>query len=449
MIKRVVLFTVWLLCYSVTVWANPIPIRGIVEGFYGQPWSLGDRVNLLEFAGRAGLNAYIYAPKDDPYHREKWREPYPAEKLQELKDLALKARENKVELIFAVSPGLDMPYGREHKEAARQAMLGKLTTMYQEAGIRQFAVFFDDIKVKDGEAQADLLNWLNENFVHAYPDIKPLLTVPTEYFTKDMEQEGVAKDYTYTFSAHLQQDIIVLATGREVCPDGLSKEDVAQLQHHYIGHKVGIWWNYPVNDYFPMKPALGPLDKMTGELQAAAFFMNPMDRVELSKLALATGAAYAAEPAKYDADKAWQKALKQQYGKLAKEMELFAGEHQRLENGWAHIGRADAPELAAQYEAVYAAVAAEDRQAMVKAAKALKKTLGKYLQAYDKLAQKLPEPVRQECLTNLQWQRDCKEQDIAVLEKLQKPLGDYASLVSEIKEHHQKLESNYISKYFN
>lgn len=431
-----------------SAFASPIPIRGIVEGFYGQPWTLADRMNLLEFSGRVGLNAYIYAPKDDPYHRDRWREPYPVDKLQELRELTRTAKANGVELIFAVSPGLDMPYSLTEKAATRRAMLEKLESVYG-LGIRQFAIFFDDIKVKDGEAQADLVNWIDANFVHQYSDIKPLLTVPTEYFLSDMQKDGVTKDYTHSFAAHLNQDIMVLATGREVCPDGLTKEDVAELQHHYIGHKLSIWWNYPVNDYFPMKPALGPLDKMTAELPVEGFFMNPMDRVELSKLSLATGAAYAAEPTEYDEEKAWQKTIKQQYGRLAKEMILFAGEHQRLENSWAHIGRADAPELTAQYQALYAAVEAGDKKTIGKAAKELAKSLKKYLQAYDKLAKKLPEPVLKECQTNLQWQKECKEQDMAVLEKMQKPLCDYASLASEIKNHHQELESKYISKYFN
>ncbi len=43
--------------------------RGVIEGFYGPPWSHQDRLDVLRFMGREGLNTYIYAPKDDPYHR--------------------------------------------------------------------------------------------------------------------------------------------------------------------------------------------------------------------------------------------------------------------------------------------------------------------------------------------------------------------------------------------
>ena len=68
--------------------SSPILLRGIVEGFYGIPWNYNIRADLLNFCREYNLNSYIYAPKDDPYHRSKWREPYPEEKIIELKNLS-------------------------------------------------------------------------------------------------------------------------------------------------------------------------------------------------------------------------------------------------------------------------------------------------------------------------------------------------------------------------
>ncbi|MBQ9836356.1 MAG: beta-N-acetylglucosaminidase domain-containing protein [Akkermansia sp.] len=45
-----------------------LPYRGVVEGYYGIPWSTKARLAQLDFYGRNKLNTYIYAPKDDPYH---------------------------------------------------------------------------------------------------------------------------------------------------------------------------------------------------------------------------------------------------------------------------------------------------------------------------------------------------------------------------------------------
>ena len=42
--------------------------RGVVEGFYGTPWSHQARLRQLKFYGENKMNTYIYGPKDDPYH---------------------------------------------------------------------------------------------------------------------------------------------------------------------------------------------------------------------------------------------------------------------------------------------------------------------------------------------------------------------------------------------
>ena len=63
-----------------------VPYRGVVEGFYGAPWSQEARIRQLDFYGRNKMNVYIYGPKDDPYHRTpNWRKPYPAREGEELK----------------------------------------------------------------------------------------------------------------------------------------------------------------------------------------------------------------------------------------------------------------------------------------------------------------------------------------------------------------------------
>lgn len=50
--------------------------RGFIEGYYGNPWSTEDRVNLMKWGGYYKLNAYFYAPKDDPKHRTQWDQLY-------------------------------------------------------------------------------------------------------------------------------------------------------------------------------------------------------------------------------------------------------------------------------------------------------------------------------------------------------------------------------------
>ena len=57
--------------------------RGVIEGFYGPAWSHENRLWMLEKLGSWGMNLYVYAPKNDPFHRERWRDPYPPREVRE------------------------------------------------------------------------------------------------------------------------------------------------------------------------------------------------------------------------------------------------------------------------------------------------------------------------------------------------------------------------------
>lgn len=48
-----------------------MPLRGTIEGFYGSPWTHAERMDQLAFYGEVKANTYVYAPKDDPYHRDR------------------------------------------------------------------------------------------------------------------------------------------------------------------------------------------------------------------------------------------------------------------------------------------------------------------------------------------------------------------------------------------
>ena len=66
--------------------------RGIVEGFFGPLWSMAHRKAMFKFGAARGMNTYLYAPKDDPYHRERWTEPYPHDQWQALLQLIREAQ---------------------------------------------------------------------------------------------------------------------------------------------------------------------------------------------------------------------------------------------------------------------------------------------------------------------------------------------------------------------
>ena len=94
---------------------------GVVEGFYGPPWSHRERLDLLAAAPALGLDTYLYAPKDDPWHRGRWREPYPPDALARLGELAAAARDAGVAFVWSAAPGLSMRYADDAEHAALAA----------------------------------------------------------------------------------------------------------------------------------------------------------------------------------------------------------------------------------------------------------------------------------------------------------------------------------------
>lgn len=377
--------------------ANPIELRGIVEGFYGTPWTFEDRANLIEFSGKYKLNAYIYAPKDDAYHRDKWREPYPKDKIQELRDLITISKENDVQFIFAVSPGIDLNYSGDKGEEDFYTLMEKLDSIY-EIGGRDFAIFFDDINTdsNSGKNQANFLNRLYKELNNQYSDINSLITVPTEYWYDSMiDGSGNIKQYTKDFSTILNKKVIVLYTGDGVVCDGITDEHFQKAEEVY-NRELGIWWNYPVNDFLPSKLALGPIEKLPTRYVKSIFF-NPMQQVQLSKIALATGAEYSLYPESYDSMKSWNTIIEIQYKDIAKEMKIFASHSMHMENSWAYAGPADAPEF---YEEAHQAILDTIEQKSFDFSKLIS-LIDEMENSADTLLNKLEENILSECKQQL------------------------------------------------
>ncbi len=386
-----ILFFATLISISKTS-ADPIPIRGVVEGFYGTPFTNEQRVDLFKFCREFNFNAYIYAPKDDSFHRENWRVPYPQDKLDEIKILIDSAKKNNVKFIFAVSPGLDLNFSDDDLNF----MVQKLSSVYN-LGCRDFAIFFDDIENKDGFAQAQFLNSVEKFFINAHDDISPLITVPTEYFQYNMFDDDKIKSYTKNFSENLSKNILVLYTGKGVALNDLSDENFSKVNKIY--KNLGIWWNYPVNDYMESKLALGPIDNLPKNSNINAVFFNPMKFYNLSKISLATGADYTNDPQNYISLKSWNNSIEKLIPSCAEDFKMFADHSQHLKNNWANIGNSDGKILKNYFDEFL-------KNPNEKNFKKVQNELNNLLKATKNLQKKLPKEFLNECKPQLeQFQR--------------------------------------------
>ena len=285
-----------------------MPYRGVVEGFYGTPWSHETRVSLLDFYGKFKMNSYLYGPKDDPYHSSPyWRLPYPEEEAKKIKDLVEASTRNYVDFIWAIHPGKDIQW----TESDYQKLYAKFESMY-DLGIRSFALFFDDIEGigTRPDMQAQLLNRLHEEFVEVKGDVSPLIICPTDY-TK-LWANPAPDGYLALLGKVLHPSIHVMWTGDFVCGD-ITPETLDWVSER-IKRPSFIWWNYPVTDYVRNLILQGPvygLDSTATTATMAGFVSNPMEHGEASKLALYGVADYTWNIKGYEPMANWEAGLEE------------------------------------------------------------------------------------------------------------------------------------------
>lgn len=278
-----------------------VACRGVIEGFYGNPWSHQDRLRQFDFYGQNKMNIYVYGPKDDPYHRRHWRDPYPEEEAAKLRELVEAAHRNHVQFVWAVHPGGDIQWNKTDS----MAVVNKLEKMY-ELGIRTFAVFFDDIWGEGAKAdkQAGLLNYVTDNFVHKHKDVQPLIMCPTEY-----NKAWAGKEYLPTLGTKMYPEVRIMWTGNSVV-DMIEKDDMEWINGQ-IKRKAFIWLNYPVNDYCQSRLLMGKTygNGLDINDMVSGFCSNPMEYAEASKVSLYSIADYTWNMPKYDSQESWKRAL--------------------------------------------------------------------------------------------------------------------------------------------
>ena len=298
--------------------------RGVIEGFYGPPWSWQDRIDMLRFMGRVGMNVYFYGPKDDPFHRERWREPYPADQIARLGDLVRIGKENGVDVWFAISPGLSMTYS---DSADYRALLAKLDAV-AAVGVRHVALFVDDVPELLTH-DADRVRFSSVAAAHAFV---------INALKRDLDARGLAlavvqttytnsfgsKEYLRELGALVPPEIPLAWTGVDV----VSLEITAAQARDWgemIRRKPLVWDNYPVNDFARFRLFLGPIRARSADLPGAVagFVANPMNEAHASMLPLWTVADYLKNPDTYNPDSSIAHAMTALYGTHADVMRPF------------------------------------------------------------------------------------------------------------------------------
>jgi hyaluronoglucosaminidase len=282
-------------------------VRGVIEGFYGRLWHPGERRRVHRAMADAGMTVYAYAPKEDPLQNREWRRPYPADRRRELEGLAAAGERAACELWIGLRP-LGISYADE-TDARR--VVEKLAS-YLEVGARRVVLLCDDISseleaMKAGafDALADAHAWL-VTYALAALDLPPqrLVFVPTDY-------HGLGSPYLETLGEELPTEVDIMWTGSDVFVRTMTSEE-ADTVAGVIRREPLVWDNYPVNDDAQGHDLrIGPIRGRDPDLDrhVRGVLANPALESEASLVPLLAWAEYLADPAGYDADAAWRRAL--------------------------------------------------------------------------------------------------------------------------------------------
>ncbi|XP_012287820.1 protein O-GlcNAcase isoform X3 [Orussus abietinus] len=242
-------------------------ICGVVEGFYGRPWTTEQRKDLFQKLKKWGMDSYLYAPKDDYKHRAYWRDLYTVEEAEHLTGLITAARECGITFYYALSPGLDITYSSAKEVTALKRKLEQVN----QFGCTAFALLFDDIEPEMSEADKEVF----QSFAHAQVSVtndifqhlgQPhFLLCPTQYCATRAMPNVSTSEYLNTLGSKLAQEIDIMWTGPKVISRLLTMESIEEITE-VLRRPPVIWDNLHANDYDQKRVFLGPYSGRSPDL---------------------------------------------------------------------------------------------------------------------------------------------------------------------------------------
>ena len=234
--------------------ARSVRIRGVIEGFYGPPWTHEERLDLIRFCGAHGLNTWVHAPKDDPYHRKLWREPYPDDELARLAELVAEAERHGVEFVVRDRAGprhllLDdeseletlvakCEQVRSARRRARSSCSGTTSSTSCTAPRTRRST-----ATRSGRAAPrrpfSTASRASSSSPGRSSSARWATPAPATRRTAALRRRGSTRRSSSTGPAPRS------------CRSAITREALDLAVHRFRGHELLLWDNYPVNDFAP------------------------------------------------------------------------------------------------------------------------------------------------------------------------------------------------------
>ncbi len=313
---------------------------GVVEGFYGHPWSPEARARIVADLSSVGLDTYLWAPKDDPSHRARWAEPLGAAALAEIERFASACRAGRVELVHGIAPVDTRRRGlrwlpRYRVEDDLRAALRRRVADVAAAGVLRFALLFDDtlptfVPLAASRSLGEVHGAIAVLALREAPAGARALIVPAVYYRRVHEIGAGGLAYLRGIASVVGCDVPVAWTGPRIFSPWIAGRDVAELEHA-TGLSIFIWNNAVANDWLPLlsgafgekrkveRLSSGPVMNLAPDVvvRSAGVLLNGAREGELTRVALLGFADYLRAPSAYDPLASWGRAVEVVFGDAA------------------------------------------------------------------------------------------------------------------------------------
>jgi hypothetical protein len=234
---------------------------GIVEGFYGRPYNPRRRRILIDYLSMLDKAGYVYAPKNDPFHRLRWREDYTEDEWLELSGTIDTAVNRGLEFIYGISP---WQFGSGDSGTLRSKAERAI-----DAGATGIAVLFDDIPGRADTSLAVRQLQLAEEALEGF-DCAVYLC-PSIYCMELLDKYD-GGEYLAAWRDNMPRDWHSFWTGDGVISKELDKNSLTAAEK-LLGGKPIIWDNLLADDYSLRRIYLAGLEGRIPE--GYSYFLNP------------------------------------------------------------------------------------------------------------------------------------------------------------------------------
>ena len=220
------------------------------------------------------MDVYLYAPKEDPYHRFDWLTPYPSYWQRDFSAFAAQAQGHNITLAAGIAPGLD--YSWHDPQADITALNAKADSLVA-SGAKCIVLMLDDIPetpdmfaggaAEEGRAHGRLAHDLAR---HIAPHGASVMFVPRLYADEMADLSAFdtgqplskaacrfTDEYARGLTEALPDDMPVLICGEHIVARNVNLDDQLGRFASQLRQPLIIWDNLYCHDYCPRRLFVG------------------------------------------------------------------------------------------------------------------------------------------------------------------------------------------------